>query len=137
MKAFDWVEFPEGRARFSGSVAGYIFSWDERSHETFCVDVDGKELFGEIKAIFMKNGNNYNLEISSFGYSDRDDVGAPIDENWTTAVTDTQVEWIANVLRQLISAVSKIDIPPFVLRRAKELFLGDVTFKEGWVRIKN
>jgi hypothetical protein len=135
MKAFDWFESPEGRARFSGSIAGYVFSVDERPHETFCVEVNGLDFFGEIHKIFDENGNNYNIEILSFGYKNKEDAGAPVDENWTVAFTKLQIEWIANIIRQLISVASKIDDPPFVLRRAKELFLGNVIFKNGWVRI--
>ena len=44
-KTFDWMQFPEGRARFSGEVRG----WDELGHETFALELRGKEYFGEIK----------------------------------------------------------------------------------------
>jgi hypothetical protein len=136
MKAFDWVEFPKGRARFSGAV-GYIFSWNELPHETFCVEMNGQELFGEVKAIFSENGNNYNLEIVSFGYKDKGNVGAPVDESWVVAVTKIQAQQVTILLRKLISIASELDDPPFVLGRAKELFLGGINFKDGWVRLKN
>lgn len=45
---FEWVQFPEERARFSGSLRGV----DEIRHETFAVEVGGTEYFGEIKRFF-------------------------------------------------------------------------------------
>jgi hypothetical protein len=35
---FDWQQFPEGRARFSGGVRGIM---DEKRHETFAAEVNG------------------------------------------------------------------------------------------------
>ncbi len=37
-RTFDWVSATEGRARFAGGIRG----WDERGHDTYAVDVEGK-----------------------------------------------------------------------------------------------
>jgi hypothetical protein len=126
MDMFDWVEFPEGRARFSGGIRG----WDDLRHETFCVEVDGRELFGEIVSVFAENRNNYNLEIISFGYKEDGDVG--LDISACVALTKEQTQRVANLVRKLIAVVSKIDTPPSILSNAKELFLGDVILKNDW-----
>jgi hypothetical protein len=138
MKAFDWVEFPEGRARFSGAI-GYIFSWDELPHETFCVEVDGCELFGEIKKIYTENQSDYNLEILYFGYRNRSIVGAPEDAA-RIPLTELQAQRVASLTQQLIAVISKANVypvhPPVLSQTEKSKFLGSVTFKDGWVRIK-
>lgn len=61
---FDWVQFPEGRARFAGGIRG----WDEKRHETFAVEVNGVEYFGELDSVFLPDRHNFNIEIISFGY---------------------------------------------------------------------
>jgi len=72
--SFDWLELPSGRARFSGGIRGF----DELGHETFAVEVDGREYFGEIGNIFLPNGNDYNMEVISFGYGRIGSVGIPM-----------------------------------------------------------
>jgi hypothetical protein len=128
MDMFDWISLPEGRARFSGGIRG----WDEIGHETFAVEVDGQELFGEIVAIFLENNNNYNLEVVSFGYRKDNDVGLSM--NACTPLTERQAQRIVSLVRELVAVVSKIDSPPSILHGAKKLFLGGLTFKDGWFR---
>lgn len=72
-RPFDWVSATEGRARFAGSIRG----WDERGHDTYAVDVDGKVMYGEIARTFLPNQNDFNIQIVSFGYGVREHVGMP------------------------------------------------------------
>ena len=65
--------FDLGRARFAGGVR----SWDELGHETFALELRGNEYFGEIKNLFLKNHNDYNIVIDSFGYAWEIEVGMP------------------------------------------------------------
>src|SRR5690349_23064381 len=74
--AFDWIDFPEGRARFVGSVRGV----DERGHDAFALEIDNDVLFGEIRPRFLENHNDFNVEIVSFGIRDPGSIGeAPFD----------------------------------------------------------
>ena len=61
---FDWVDLPQGRARFSGIQR----CWDERGRVTFCVEVAGTSLYGEIDQAFHGDGDHYDLEVVSFGH---------------------------------------------------------------------
>ncbi|AKP92235.1 hypothetical protein [Achromobacter ruhlandii] len=72
-RPFDWVPAAEGRVRFAGSIRG----WDERGHDTYAVDVDGKVMYGEIARTFLPNQNDFNFQIVSFGYGVREHVGMP------------------------------------------------------------
>ncbi len=49
-QTFDWVQFPEGQARFSGGIRGA----DEIGHETFAVEINSSVYYGEIKKIFRQ-----------------------------------------------------------------------------------
>ncbi len=46
---FDWVQFPEGKARFAGTKR----CWDEQGHITFALELNGVEYFGEIDQVFL------------------------------------------------------------------------------------
>ncbi len=52
-QTFEWQQFPEGRACFSGGIRG----WDERGYDTFAVESDGQVVYGEIVRIFLPNHN--------------------------------------------------------------------------------
>ena len=64
MSTFEWIEFPEGRARFAGGFR----CWDELGRETFAIELRGCQYFGQIDNEFLENGNDYNLRIDAFGY---------------------------------------------------------------------
>lgn len=61
-KTFDWVQFPEGLARFSGTFR----CWDEQGRKTFALLIRGNEYFGEIKRAYLENHNDYSLVIDAF-----------------------------------------------------------------------
>jgi hypothetical protein len=130
MSTFDWIEFLDGRAKFSD------VTWDRNDppRETFCLEIDGDELFGEIKDIPVEGCNNFNLEIISFGYRCNGAVGGA-DNELRVLLTEVQVERAIHLIHELIESGAKMDNPPFVLYQAKEFFLGGVAFKDGWVRI--
>jgi hypothetical protein len=125
---FDWVQFPEGRARFAGGTRG----WDERGHETFAVDVDGVEYFGEIRHAFLPNGNDFNIEIVSFGYRDEIYAGSPPPHDPFTA---DELKVVQSLILQLIrSGLHRADEDkPLVLDEDPgSRFMGKVIFREGW-----
>jgi hypothetical protein len=72
-RTFDRVPAAEGRVRFAGGIRG----WDERGHDAYAVDVDGKVMYGEIARTFLPNQNDFNIQIVSFGYGVREHVGMP------------------------------------------------------------
>lgn len=138
---FDWVQFPEGRARFSGTFR----CWDEQGRKTFALELRGKEYFGEIDNAFLENQNDYNIVIDAFGYSSGQDVGYGMPSTGDTGISDGEVrevftpeeEAIARVLVvQLVRAGLEFDDPPTVLDQTETShFMGKVVFREGWMLV--
>lgn len=129
-KTFDWVQFPEGRARFSGGIRG----GDERGHETFTVEVDGISYYGEINHAFLPNGNDFNVEITSFGYTDKQNVANPS--------LGARREFTASALRIVRELILKLtqagldfeDRPSALGEFQNSRFKGRAIFRGGWAR---
>ncbi len=129
---FAWFDLPDGRGRFGGAVRGS----DERGHETFGVEVDAEPFYGEIVKIF--SGNAMHLQVTSFGYRNRDDVGPSV-ANLRQAFTVDEARRIENVVRELVVYVDGFDpeIKPTPLNIFEdEIFTGDVVFASGWILIE-
>ena len=131
-ETFEWVDLPEGRARFSGGVRGV----DEQGHDTIAVEVDGDEYFGEIEPVFLPNNNDYNVEIVSFGYYAKTSFGMPMlaaCQVFTTA----QVKTIQRLIVQLVAAGMEFaDRPNILMEFPNAHFMGEVLFRDGWVLVK-
>lgn len=131
---FYWVQFPEGRARFSGGVRGIV---DEQRHETFAVEVDGSEYFGEIEATFLPNNNDYNIEVVSFGYGSDTSVGMSM-LGTCRIFTTTEIRIIETLIMQLIAAgKSFVDRPSILTEYPDAHFMGKVLFRDGWALVKD
>ncbi|MCC7633788.1 hypothetical protein [Stenotrophomonas rhizophila] len=129
---FGWICFPEGRARFGGGVRG----WDELGHETFALELRGREYFGEIKRVYLENHNDFNIVIDSFGYRSERDVSMPGTD--VREVFSSAEEITARVMIvQLIQAGLKFETPPSRLRQTETShFMGEVIFSEGWMLVR-
>lgn len=128
-KTFDWVAFPEGRARFSGEVRG----WDERGRETFALELRGKEYFGEIRNSFLENRNDYNIMVVAFGYGWEKEVGMPGAE--ARKVFTANEESIArSLVVRLIQTGLNLEDPPFFLVPPSH-FAGEIAFQNGWMLV--
>lgn len=126
---FGWINFSEGRARFAGGVRG----WDEAGHDTFAIEIEGREWFGELRSLFLANGNDFNIEIVSFGYSDRDSVGMPLPCLGSRAFNRGELEHCKALVLRLIEAGMGFSIRPNVLLEYPDAhFQGKVFFRDGW-----
>lgn len=129
---FNWIELPEGRARFSGDVRGV----DELGHETFAIEIEGNEYFGEIKSAFLPNKHDFNAEIVSFGYRDAEFVGQPMRPGICHVLTMSQVAIIQSILVGLIAQGQKMAERPNVLMEyPNSHFMGEVLFHDGWALV--
>jgi hypothetical protein len=129
---FDWMQFPEGRARFSGGVRG----WDEQGHETFALELRGNVYFGEIKRDFLDNHNDYNILIDAFGYGLEIEVGMPGAEA-REVFTPAEVAVAQALVVQLIQAGLKFEIPPSELSQTEvSRFMGKIIFPDGWILVR-
>ena len=137
-KTFDWVQFKEGRAKFNGNVRG----WDERGHEAYAVEIGGNIRYGEIDNSFLPNGNDYNIEIVSFGYAMEDSVGIPNEPGEQGllargAYTQAQLKIVRSLVSQLVSAGLNFEERPSVLRETPtSRFMGEILFREGWANVR-
>lgn len=132
-QTFDWVQFPEGRARFEGICR----CWDEQGRETFALELRGNEYFGEIKRSFLENHNDYNIVIDAFGYGRGEDVGMPGTEAREVFTPDEEAIARAMVV-QLVRAGLEFDDPPFPLGQTDTShFMGKITFQDGWMLVRS
>lgn len=128
---FDWVEFPEGRARFSGIRRG----WDEQGRHTFSIELRGAEYFGQIKRNFPKNDDDYEVAIDAFGYGLGETVGMP-GPGVREVFTADEVAIAKALVIGLVQAGVTFDEPPSVfLPESIAHFTGDVLFEEGWMPV--
>jgi len=131
---FDWVEFPEGRARFASGVRG----WDELGRDTFALDLRGHEYFGEIKNLFLANHNDYNIVIDSFGYGWKSAVGMPGGTGVREVFTPEEEVKARALVVQLIQAGLSFVEPPNILNQTDTAhFMGEIIFQEGWMLVES
>ena len=130
-ETFDWVQFPEGLARFAGTFR----CWDEQGRKTFALYLHGNEYFGEIKRTYLENHNDYNIVIDAFGYGRGEDVGMP--GTGAREVFTSDEEAIARFLVvRLIQAGLKFDDPPTILDQTESShFIGGITFLDRWMDV--
>jgi len=127
---FDWRQFPEGPARFSGGVRGIM---DEQRHEAFAAEVDGEEHVCEVRNALLSNGNDCNLEIRSFGYGRDGDSGTPM-PGACRAFAAAEARTIQTLIDRLVAAGMHYPTRPVVLRRYPDAhFMGQVFFKDGGI----
>ncbi len=125
-KLFDWVQFAEGRARFSGIMRG----WDERGHTTFALELNGVEYFGEIDQVFLPDRHNFNIEVISFGYRRGEDVGMP---NAAAVFSLHEIGIAERLIIQLVkNGVARVR-PPNILQQAEDSRFMGLVFRDGWV----
>lgn len=132
-QTFEWQQFPEGRACFSGGIRG----WDERGYDTFAVDIDGQIVYGEIARIFLPNHNDYNIEVVSFGYGMRESVGLRNEDGpgpYAQGIfSPAYLEYVQSLVVQLIRAGLRLEDRPAVLTEYPDAhFQGKVIFPVGW-----
>lgn len=126
-KKLEWMNFPDGRARFAGGTRG----WDESGHETFVIEVDGAQYFGEIKQTFLPNNNDFNIEIVSFGLPGEIFAGSS-PASWI-AFTEKDLRIAQSLIIQLVRAGLGLEDRPFVLEEFPNAhFMGRVIFRDGW-----
>lgn len=131
-KTFEWQQFPEGRARFASGIRG----WDERGHEVYAVEFQGRVIYGEIDSTFLPNHNDYNIEVVSFGYGMKDNVGIP-EPSSRGVYTEAELRIIRSLIVQLIQAGQHFEEKPLLLMETKKSrFMGKIIFREGWANVR-
>lgn len=128
MEELDWVVFDKGRARFCGAKR----DTEVGAREVLAVQLEhGLPRYGEFSRQEVDH-THYNVEILSFGYGDKLDVGLKAPPA-RVAFSYTEIDEIRSLIVALMFADRKKP-PPM---RDSENFLGQVFFREGWIREKN
>ncbi|SEW03961.1 hypothetical protein [Luteibacter sp. 329MFSha] len=131
---FDWIDLPQGRVRYAGGKRGR----DEPPIETFAAEIFGSIYYGEVRAVFLADGNNFNVEIVSFGWLKHDWFGTDPDPRYCAAFTLRELGEVQSLLGQMISAWCLLDERPFVIdESAQSRFMGDILFRNGWVLVRD
>lgn len=130
---FEWIQFPEGRARFSGICRG----WDEQGRHTFALELHGREYFGEIKILFPKNDDSYGIVIDAFGHGICETVGM-LDLVARRAFTICEAAAAEALVIKLVQAGFEfIDRPSIFLPMDIASFTGDTQLQEGWIMVES
>lgn len=130
-KTFDWVDLPGGRARFSGGVRGA----DEAGHDTFAVELDGRTYYGEVRRLFLSNGNDFNLEILSFGWPGQEWIGMPM-PGLCHPLSEGELETARTLIVGLVQAAQSFDEKPGPLVEYPDArFMGRVVFRQDWALV--
>lgn len=130
--AFDWIALPGGRARFCGGVRGA----EQRGHEAFAVEVDGRVFYGEIRKRWLDD-RCFALEVVSFGYRVIENIGVRGDAADWLAAGFTHAQWLAIEQRvaDLVAAILRRESRPFVLSMEQlDDFSGEIHFPRGGLR---
>lgn len=130
---FDWVAFPEGRARFCGGVRGA----DQAGHEAFAVEIGDRTHYGEISSVWPDE-RHFNLRVDSFGFSSVDQLGMPLSASspFIEKFCPADVALIQSLIMKLVQTFQRRTERPFVMEMDDEdEFLGKVEFKERWVLV--
>lgn len=130
---FEWQQFPEGRARFSGGMRG----WDERGYDTFAVELEGEVVYGDIARAFLPNHHDYNVQVISFGYGMRENVGILNDgspgRHAQGTFSPAYLQRVQALVVQLVRAGLRFEERPAILTDfINGHFQSKVIFPDGW-----
>jgi hypothetical protein len=121
------VTRPTGRASFESVIRAL----DESPVHAFSVELTGHQvLYGIWRPKWVPNGNDFDVEIVSFGWADQYNVGNP---NPMTR-RKLSVEQAADAKALIVALVEDVDVRrktvPFSSKIAR--FLGCIDFQENW-----
>jgi hypothetical protein len=123
---------PTGRASFQGMLR----AWDESPESIFSVELtDHLVLYGIWRSKWAPNGNDFDVEIVSFGWASKYNVGNrdPITRRKLSAEHAMEVKALVIALVNDVDASKKI--LPFSSTTAR--FLGRIEFNDNWVSLEN
>jgi len=133
-KTFEWIEFPQGRVRYAGGRRGR----DEPPIDTFAVELRGRVYYGEITQLHLADGNRYNLEIVSFGWTKHDWLGTEPNAKYCAAFTVKDLEEVQAILCQAVPVWRSLEDRPSLLSEFFEArFMGELIFRDGWALIRD
>jgi hypothetical protein len=118
---------PTGRASFESMTR----SWDESPVDAFSIELTAHlALYGIWRPKWASNENDFDVEIVSFGWAGKHNIGNP----YPMARTKLTVERVNDVKELIIALIEDVDarrkIVPFSSKTAR--FLGRIDFQDNW-----
>ncbi|TPI51520.1 hypothetical protein FJ420_33200 [Mesorhizobium sp. B3-1-3] len=129
MGTLDWVALGNGKARFVGQHIGA----DEEPHHVLAVELRNEGVyFGEFATAYESDENHFNIEIISFGYNSKNNIGnqhpgAKAEFNYSDSKA------IHDIILELIFSPGE---KPYPLKQ-QEWFRGGVSFRKNWIVTKS
>jgi hypothetical protein len=122
------LNLPAGKIGFASSVLG----WDEEPCDAFRVELqDLPTMYGEWRAKFADNENDFNVEIVSIGYVNKRHLRSPYPAH-RKRFSAQQGNAVEELIHSLFAdEAAKAGLAPFASQKAR--FLGDVSFIPGWI----
>jgi hypothetical protein len=126
------VTRPAGRASFQSVIR----SWDESPQDAFSVGLGGQStLYGIWRPKWAPNENDFDVEIVSFGWADKNSTGHP-NPATRTRLSAAQAEGTKALTIALFQDVeARRQIIPFSGKGGR--FLGGIGFREDWILLKD
>jgi hypothetical protein len=119
--------FEDARVRFVGSVRGV----DDGGHDMFMIDrTEGPALYGEYFEIFDESGNDFNIEIGAFGFTNKENAGNPYPSarlHFSAAELSSARQLIQDHFSNSEVVMEKWQYTPGAR------FLGGVRFRPDWI----
>ncbi|MDR6938326.1 hypothetical protein [Luteibacter sp. 3190] len=129
---FDWIDFPGGRVRYAGGSKGR----DEPPITIFSVELNGRVFFGEFGRSFLANDNDYNIEVVSFGWLDREWFGTEPDPKHCTAFRLAELGDVQSLICQAVPVWRSLEDRPSIVREYSDShFGGEILFRKGWALV--
>jgi len=123
------VKKPTGSVRFNASVR----SWDEIGRDAFSVELPNYPvMFGEWRAKFAENKNDFDVEIVSFGFFTASSLGDPAPSH-RRQFSEGDISIVEELIRALFSSPEATgQVVPFTSKKGN--FLGKIHFLPDWIR---
>lgn len=125
--SFTALSFEAGQVRFAGLVRGS----DEGLHDIFVVSLSGYSMmYGEWRNKWADNGNDFDIEIVSFGFLDPRSVGIP----GARQIFPREERLIIEDLVRALFASDEVRSEAIPTTKFCSRFLGRVHFLPKWIR---
>jgi hypothetical protein len=126
MDPFATLEFPQGRASYSGSVR-----CSDGGTESFCTQIErSPPLYGSWQSQFI-NQNDFDIDILRYGYSNKLNIDST-NLKYRVKLNDQDIYSVKELIIYLFEYISKNKFTiPFNLRNAS--FTGKINFMEDCV----
>lgn len=129
---FEWIDFPQGQVRYAGGSKGR----DEPPITIFSVVLNGRVYYGEFRRWFLENDNDYNIEVISFGWLEREWLGTEPNPKHCAQFSSRELGDVQSLVCQAVPVWRSLEDRPSIVREyADSHFMGEVIFRNGWALI--